>query len=148
VIQSREELLAQLRQAKDDAERAALVAKGHVLLDQSFFQLLDASAEQAARAGDADTVAIFQSLRAALPELKAAHEAQTRATLERAAALFTQIVSSPKPDQVLEQNRTKLDEAFFVVLGANIERARRQGQQEPARALELIGQLARTMRPA
>jgi hypothetical protein len=148
VIQSREELLAQLRQAKDDAERAALVAKGHVLLDQSFFQLLDASAEQAARAGDADTVAIFQSLRAALPELKAAHEAQTRATLERAAALFTQIVSSPKPDQVLEQNRTKLDEAFFVVLGANIERARRQGQPEPARALELIGQLARTMRPA
>jgi hypothetical protein len=148
VIQSREELLAQLRQAKDDAARAALVARGHVLLDQSFFQILDAAADQAARAGDADAAHSLYALRAALPGLKAAQETQVRADLDRAAALFTQIVSSPQPDQVLEQNRTRIDEAFFVVLGANIERARRQGQQEPVRALELIGQIARTMRPA
>lgn len=146
VIQSREELLAQLRQAGDDAERAALVARGHMLLDQSFFQLLDSAAAEAAQAGDSDAARSLATLRATLPGLKAAQEAETRAALERAAALFSQVVSSPKPDQVLEQNRAGLDEAFFMVLGANIERARRQGQPEPVRALELIGQLARTMR--
>lgn len=145
VIQSREELLAQLRQA-DDAERAALVAQGHVLLDQSFFQLLDSAAAEAAQMDDSAAARSLAALRATLPGLIAAHEAQTRAALERAANLFSQVVSSPKPDQVLEQNRAGLDEAFFMVLGANIERARRQGQPEPVRALELIGQLARTMR--
>ncbi|NNJ12728.1 hypothetical protein EKD04_020595 [Chloroflexales bacterium ZM16-3] len=146
VIQSREELLAQLLQTTDADARAALVARGHVLIDQSFFQLLDASIDQAAHAGDVSAAHALYVLRAALPGLMAEQEAQTRAALDRAAALFSQIVSSPQPDQVLEQNRAGIDEAFFVVLGANIERARRQGQQEPARALELIGQLARTMR--
>ncbi|GAB4431855.1 MAG: hypothetical protein OHK0015_18750 [Chloroflexi bacterium OHK40] len=144
-IQSREELLTHLRQARDGAERAALVAQGSMLLDARFFQLLDAAAEQAARDGDAAAAAVLQQLRIELPALKAASEAQVRAALERAAALVTQVVSAPHPDRVLAENRAGLDEAFFVVLGATIERARRQGAQEPLRALELIGQLARTI---
>lgn len=145
VIQDREELLARLRQAPDEATRAELVARAGALMDQSFFQLCAAAAEEASRAGDRAAVHDLDQLRASLRELKARHAAGERAALERAAALFAQVVDAPQPDQVLARNRANLDEAFFVLLGANLERARRQGQHEPARALELIGQLARAI---
>jgi CpXC protein len=144
VIQSREELLAQLSRA-DEADRPALVAQGLALLDTSFFQLLDAEADRAAASGDGAGARELVLLRASLLKLKAEQEAQTHANLQRAAALFAQVVGSPQPDQVLAENRAALDESFFVVLGANLERARRQGQSEPARALELIGQYARSV---
>jgi hypothetical protein len=144
VIQSREELLEKLQSAKD-SERAALVATGHVLLDQAFFQLLNAARDQAASTGDMATAKSLTDLSATVSKLKAAHAANSQAAMQRAAALFKAVVQSDTPDQVLERNVQDIDEAFFIVLGANIERARRQEQTEPARALELIGQLARTM---
>jgi translation elongation factor EF-Ts len=81
-------------------------------------------------------------LGAAVSNLTAAHEASSQAAMQRAAALFKEVVQSDTPDQVLKRKRQEIDEAFFVVLGANIERARRQGQDAPVRALELIGRLA------
>jgi hypothetical protein len=146
VIQSREELLEKLRSAANDSERAALVATGHVLLDQAFFQLLDAAGDQAASAGDTATARSLTELSTTVAQLKAAHEASSQAAMQRAAALFKAVVQSDTPDQVLKRSAQDIDEAFFIVLGAHIERARRQEQPEPARALELIGQLARTMR--
>jgi hypothetical protein len=141
VIQSREELLEKLQRA-DEAERAALVATGHVLLDQAFFQLLDAAKAQAIGRGDSGTYRSLDQLGAAIVTLKAAHDANSQASMLRAAALFKEVVQSEKPDQVLKRNHQEIDEAFFMVLGANIERARRQGQDAPVRALELIGRLA------
>jgi hypothetical protein len=145
VIQSREELLEKLQSAASDSDRAALIATGHMLLDQAFFQLLDAARDQAARTGDAATAQSLTELSARVSKLKATHDANNRAAMQRAAALFQAVVQSDTPDQVLKRNVQEIDEAFFIVLGANIERARRQEQAEPARALELIGQLARTM---
>jgi hypothetical protein len=145
-IQSREELLERLRRAQTDAERAELVATGHVLLDQTFFQLLNDAVEQARNAGDTTAVTQLKSLSAALYELKAEQAAKSQAALQKAAALFQAVVQADAPDKVLKQRINDVDESFFVVLGANIERARRQGQHEPVRALELIGQLARTLR--
>jgi|GEM_PF-2182397 len=140
VIQSREALLDQLRRADTQAERAALVASGHVLLDPSFFQQLDAAAE-----AQPETAQELHALRRELLELKAAHTAEHQAALDRAADLFRQVVQADTPDTALKRNLDSLDEAFFVLLGANIERARRQGQQEPALAMEQIGRLARTL---
>jgi hypothetical protein len=145
VIQSRDELLEKLQSAADDTERAALVATGHVLLDPPFFQLLDAARDHAERSGDPAKAQSLADLSAAVAALKAAHEANSRAAMQKATALFKAVVQSDTPDQVLKRKAQEIDEAFFIVLGANIERARRQGHAEPARALELIGQLARTM---
>jgi hypothetical protein len=145
VIQSREELLEKLQRATTDTQRAALVATGHVLLDQAFFQQLDAARGQAASSGDLPAARAFADLSATVSKLKAAHEASNQAAMRRAADLFKAVVQSDTPDQVLKQNSQALDQAFFIVLGANNERARRQQQAEPARALEMIGQLARTM---
>ena len=145
VIQSREELLEKLQSAANDSERAALVATGHVLLDQTFFQQLNAARDQAASNGDLATAKSLTDISATVSKLKVAHEANSQAAMQRAAALFKAVVQSDTPDQVLKRNVQQIDEAFFIVLGAHIERARRQEQTEPARALELIGQLARTM---
>jgi hypothetical protein len=145
VIQSREELLEKLQSANDDSERVALVATGHVLLDQAFFQLLDDARKQAASTGEMAKATALTDLSATVAKLKAAHAANSQVAMQRAAALFKAVVQSDTPDQVLKRNVQEIDEAFFIVLGANIERARRQQQTEPARALELIGQLARTI---
>src|SRR5215208_2191414 len=72
VIQSREELLEKLRSAANDSERAALVATGHVLLDQAFFQLLNAARDQAASTSDIATAKSLTELSATVSKLKAA----------------------------------------------------------------------------
>jgi hypothetical protein len=145
VIQSRDELLEQLRAAPDEQARAALVETGQVLLDPTFFQQLDARIAQAALHGDSAQARSLHELRDSIVALKAAQDARTQQAMRRAASLFSAVVQSEAPDKVLKRRLGEVDDAFFVVLGANIERARRQGQSEPVRALELIGKLARTM---
>jgi hypothetical protein len=147
-IQSREDLLEGLRRASSPKERAALVASGQMLLDESFFQLLNQAISEAQSAGDTATARQLQQLNTTIAELKAAEASKSQAALARAAALFQAVVQADAPDELLKERIADVDESFFVVLGANIERARRQGQQEPARALELIGQLARALQQA
>jgi len=116
-----------------------------VLIDQAFFQLLEAAKAQAIALGASAKYRAFDEIGATIAKLKTAHDASNQAAMQRAAALFKEVVQSDAPDQVLKRKRQDIDEAFFVVLGANIERARRQGQDAPARALELIGRLAQAV---
>jgi hypothetical protein len=145
VIQNREALLAQLLHAQSEEARTALVEQAAILIDQSFFQLLNADLEEASIAGDQATAANLRQLSNSLFELKAAQEAKERAAIQRAHMIFQAVVQSDKPDLVLRKNLNALDDSFFIVLGAHIERARRQGQQEPVQALEMIGKAARAM---
>lgn len=144
-IQSREQLFERLRNARNDRERAELVASGHFLIDQQFFALINSAVAQAVTIGDSVAVRQLKRLSAGIAELKRDQLARNQAALTNAANLFQAVVQSDTPDQVLQQRLDEVDEAFFIVLGANIERARRQGQNEPVRALELIGQLARSL---
>ena len=43
------------------------------------------------------------------------------------------------------QRLEEIDEAFFFVLKTNIEQARRQGQEEAAKTLEMLGNMAMAM---
>ena len=145
VVGSQEELLEKMENAADDQELEGLVAAGHTMLDYAFFQMLTAKIDQHTASGDTETARALKELRTKILDIKAVHEEQTQAMLEQAAELLKDVVQSGAPDQVLDQRLDEVNEAFFFVLNANIEEARRQGQEEPAKALEAIGNMALAM---
>lgn len=142
VLENQDELLEQLRAASSDEEIEGLVAAGHGLLDYGFFQKMTATIDQANKEGDTATASELRELRAKVLDIKAQHEEQSREALEKASDLLKAVLQSSRPDQVIDQKLDQIDEAFFFVLSANIEEARRQGQNETAQALEMVGNLA------
>ncbi len=144
-IQNQEDLLEKIQNAKDDRELESLIATGHALLDYTFFEKLTAKIDQATKNGDAKTAGTLRALRSDILDIKARFEEQSRAALEKASKLLQEILQSDRPDKALEQKLDEIDEAFFYLLQMNIEEARRQKQEEPARALEMIGNMAMSM---
>ncbi len=144
-LRSHEELLEKLQNAKNDEEFENWVAAGHALLDYSFFQKLTAQIDAAAKAADTKTVQDLKDLRSKVLEVKGSQEEQSRAALQKAADLLRKILQSSDPAQVLEKHLDHIDEAFFAILSANIQEARRQKQDQVAQAMEYVGNLAMSM---
>lgn len=145
VAQRQTQFLEHLREARNNEQRERLIADNYTLLDAAFFEQFTAKIDRAARAGDSTTANMLKALRSNILFLKTEYEKKTKAALEKGEELFKQIIQADDPDQVIKKNLADINESFFFVLGANIERARRQGQEEPARALEKIGQVAVTL---
>ncbi|MFN8459205.1 MAG: CpXC domain-containing protein [Anaerolineae bacterium] len=142
VAKRQEGLLEQLIEARNNQQRENLIADNYTLLDFAFFQQVAAKIDRAAQTGDAVTANSLKALRSNILFLKTEYEKKAKTALEKGEELFKQIIQSDQPDRVIKKNLEHLDESFFFVLGANIERARQQGQEEPAQALEKIGQVA------
>jgi hypothetical protein len=145
ILKNQDELLERLQNAQNDEEREALVSAGHPLLDYGFFQKLTAKIDQAAKSGDTKTAQQLKSLRTVVLSLKEKHEQQVQAALEKAANLLKEVLQSGQPDKVLEKKLDQIDEAFFYILNANIEEARRQGQNQAVQALETLGNITMAM---
>ena len=142
VVENQAQLFEKLQRAANNKEREQLVADGYSLLDFAFFQQLTEKIDRATESKDVETAHTLKQLRTDIIDLKTAFEQKSRAALEQGETLFREIIESEEPDQVMKKNISGIDESFFFVLGANIERARRQGQEEPAQAMEKIGQVA------
>lgn len=145
VIQSQQELLDRLISAKDEREREALITNGYGMLDYTFFQQLTSRIDEATQKGDTQTSKQLKDLRTLILDIKAQHEEQSRAAMEKAMNLLKAIMQSRQPDKLLQERLDELDDAFFFILRANIEEARRQGQEEAAKAMEMIGNMALAM---
>src|SRR5262245_2170212 len=145
VIQNQQELLERLLNAKDDREREALIASGHPMLDYAFFQQLTTKIDEATQKKDTQTAQQLKELRTFILDTKAKHEEQSRVALEKAVNLLRAVLQSSQPDKVLQEKLDEIDEAFFFVLRTNIEEVRRKGQEETAKALEMIGNMALAM---
>ena len=141
IIQDQNDLFEKLKNAPTKAARKPLVVVGFDLLDENFFKLLKAKLEEAA-AGSMAEQKVLRELRNDILELKAAHTKESQATLENAEALFKEVIQADTPAQVLKHKVDQLDETFFFVLGTNIAKARQHGQDGPAQALEMLGQVA------
>jgi hypothetical protein len=142
VAKRQDQFLEQLKEARNNQQRESLIAENYTLLDFAFFQQLTAKIDGAAKGGDTVTANTLKALRTNILFLKTEYEKKAKTALEKGEELFKQIIQSNEPDQVLQKNLDHINESFFFVLGANIERARQQGQEEPAQALEKIGQAA------
>ncbi len=145
VIQNQKDLLDRLIAAKDNREREALIANGHAMLDYTFFQQLTNQIDEAAKKGEVQIVKQLKDLRTFILDTKTKHEEQSRAALEKDVNLLKAILQSNQPDRLLQERLEEIDEAFFFVLKTNIEQARRQGQEEAAKTLEMLGNMAMAM---
>jgi hypothetical protein len=141
-IQGQEDLLEKLQGAENDEEFESLVAIGYPLLDYSFFQKLTAKIDEAAKAKDTKKAKDLTDFRSKILDVKARHEEKSQAALQKAAELLKEILQSGDPQKTLEQKLDDIDDAFFAILSANIQEARRQKQDQAAQTMGLIGNMA------
>jgi hypothetical protein len=144
VMKSQEELLEKLQLARTDQEFQSLVVAGQPFLDYGFFQQLTAKIDEATEQGDQTQADSLRNIRSRILETKAQVEANNKAALEAAGKLLEQLLQSRQPDKLLDENLDKLDDAFFFLLQANIQEAQKQGYNEAAQAMEMIGAIALT----
>ena len=142
VMQSQEELLGKLQNAQTDEEFEALIAAGQGFLDYGFFQQLTGKIDEAAKRGDNETAASLRNLRSRILDVKAQQEERSKAALEKAGKLLEEIFKSGQPEKIIDKKLDQLDDAFFFLIQANVEEARRQGQNEAAQAMEMVAAMA------
>jgi hypothetical protein len=135
---TREELLTRLQSAQSDEEFEALVSLGRPLLDYAFFQSLTAQIEAAPDAARADQL---KALRTKILDISAKQDDEARAMMQRANELLRTILRAEDPQAVARQHLDEINDAFFVVLSANIQRAEAENRQDLAQALKQLADM-------
>jgi hypothetical protein len=135
---TREELLTRLQAAQTDEEFQALVAAGRPLLDYAFFQNLTAQLEAAPNAETADQM---KALRTRILDTTARQDEEARTTMERARDLLQAILQSDDPQAVARERLDEVDDAFFVILSANIQRAEAENRKDIVQALRQLADM-------
>jgi hypothetical protein len=130
---TREELLSRLQAAESDEEFDALVAVGRPLLDYAFFQNLTGQIEAAS---DAESASQLKALRTRVLDATAKQDEEAQARMQQASELFKTILQADDPQATAREHLDEIDDAFFVVLSANIQHAESENHEEAARALQ------------
>jgi hypothetical protein len=137
-----------LRYAGDEQRLQALVGLIRPLLDYQFFQDLTAEIAKAP-AADRDR---FEATREALLAFTSMVDQQAQAAVAEAVSLLQEILASPEPDAVIEENLLYLDNTFMQVLTANIQEATRRNDLNASSRLKdvyqrVMGALSANMPP-
>jgi len=147
-IQARNELLAALREepnrdkllellieAPDRETREMLVAFGRPMLDYLFFQNLTSEIDAAA---DQEKKERLKSLRQEILDTRDRLDEEAQALYESRAALLRDLLTSDDPQELARRRITEIDEPFLNVLGANLQQAHNQEDEEALEALRGI----------
>jgi predicted transcriptional regulator len=132
---TREELLSRLESTQADEDFEELVAAGRPLLDYAFFQNLTSQIETA---DDPDRAAPLKSLRARILDAVARQDEEARARMQAAANLLKKILEARDPEAAIREHIDQVDDAFFLVLSANIQRAKEENREDVAQALQQV----------
>ncbi len=103
-----------------------MVATNRPLLDYQFFMHLT----QRAEAADAPTKQQLLALRKQVVELTDEMDRHAEQAMRRAAEQLQTLLQAPDIDAKIQEMYNDLDEAFLVVLSANLEQAEAQGYDE------------------
>ncbi|MFN8482170.1 MAG: CpXC domain-containing protein [Anaerolineae bacterium] len=112
------------------------VAANRPLLDYTFFQTLTGRIEAAEGTGDVEEAARLKTLRQRILDASETVDREMEASLRHGANLLAQILESHDPQQVIQEHLEEIDDAFLLVLSANINQAHQDGKTEIAEALE------------
>jgi hypothetical protein len=135
---TREELLARLQAAQSDEEFEELIAAGRPLLDYAFFQGLTAQMEAA---GDPESTARLKALRSRILDTTARQDEEARTAMKHAADLLNAMLKAEDPQTFARQHLDEIDDAFFTILSANIQRAEAEKRDNMSQALHRIGDM-------
>jgi hypothetical protein len=136
-----DDLLEKLQNAATDEEFEEWTAAGHEFLDYQFFQKLTAQIDNATQTGNQQKAQTLKALRTKILDTKGRQEETSRLAFQKSAQLLKDILQSNDPPKILEERLDEIDEAFFSILSANIEEARRQKQDQIAEAMEMLGNM-------
>ena len=131
----RDKMLELLLEAPDKASREMLIAFGRPLLDYLFFQNLtskiDATDDEAEKERLTD-------LRREILDTRDRLDEEAQALYESRAALLRELLTSEDPKETARRRITEIDEAFLNVLGANLQQARKQEDDQALEALREV----------
>ncbi len=120
----------------DDKAFLQVVAVNRPRLDYLFFQHLTNQIDAATVAGDTAKAERLTSLRERALAANEAVDREMQASLRQGASLLQTILESDDPQQAVQEHLEEIDDAFLLVLSANIQQAHEQGQTDIAQALE------------
>lgn len=134
-VKTFDELLNILLGAESQQELQAMVATNRAVFDYGFFQQITDHIETAQQAGDSDRAGELLQLRQNVLAAAETVDRATEAALQNAAQRLQDILSADDPHTAVQEQLDEIDEAFLVVLAANIGQAEEQGHQEIAGTL-------------
>jgi hypothetical protein len=135
---TRERLVQLLVDAEDEIAREALVVIGQSLLDYAFFQELTKRIEQTA---DSTERKRLEELRSDVMEVRQRMQEQAQRVVEARGNLLRDLTLTEQPELLLRRRIADLDEIFFGILGAEIERAESSGNTAVSERLKQIWQM-------
>jgi len=135
---TRDELLTRLQTTESDEEFEMLVTAGRPLLDYAFFQNLTAQIESTQ---DSDGAAQLKALRSRILDTTAKQDEQARITMQQAADLLGAILKADDPQAIARQRLDEINDAFFMVLSANIQRAEAENRKDMVQALQQVANM-------
>ena len=130
-----------LAEAPDDALEQ-LIAEYRPAIDYGFFEAWTDRIEQAEQAGDTAAAEQLTARRSQILELVEQMDRQAQELFEAGATVLQSIADADDTIEALRANREKIDEAFFLVLQANLAAAERAGNTPALERLHEIEQLA------
>ena len=125
--------------AADPDEAGAIAVAARPLLDYAFFQTLTERMETAQREGRADEARRLSELREALLALTERLDQEAQAALEQATALLRELLGSEDPERFIRDRLNEFDDAFFIVLGANLKAAEEAKREDVRQRLQQLG---------
>jgi mannitol/fructose-specific phosphotransferase system IIA component (Ntr-type) len=137
----REELLERAQAASSEEELAELVTWYRSGVDYLFFQMLSERIERARREDREEEAERLEALRGRLLALTERLDEQSRQELENAAGLLRRLLAAPEPESFVRAHLQEFNEAFFIVLGANLQAADEAGDERARERLRQIGTL-------
>jgi hypothetical protein len=138
---TREELLEELLSATSEQELTRLVAWYRSGVDYQFFQTLTQRMELAEQEGQEEQARRLRDLRETLLQITERMDAESRAALEQAAGLLRQLLEAEEPEAFIRQHLPEFDDAFFIVLGTNLQAAAEAGRGDLSDRLKELGGL-------
>lgn len=135
------QIIDQLADAPDDALEQ-LIAEYRPALDYSFFEAWTERIDQAEQAGDSATAGRLSARRTLIVQTVERMDKQAQELFEAGASVLREILQAPDTAAALRANREKIDEAFFLVLQANMVAAERAGNSAAIEQLGAIERLA------
>jgi hypothetical protein len=139
---TRERLVQVLQEAKSDEELQELVGLGRPLMDYGFFQDITAQIEDAEVKGDKEHAKALGRLRTKVVAITEAMDVEAKETINKAADLVRDALKADDLDAYLREHLNEINEAFFVVLSANLQAAEKEGHADAAEKLAHVGEVA------
>jgi hypothetical protein len=127
----------------DEAGLPEAIADHRPVLDYAFYEALTERIDQAHAAGDAEAATRIEARRDLIRDTAEQMDREAQEIFNRAAQTLQAVLEADDTRAALVEQREQLDEAFMLVIGANLQHAARAGDQQTAERLMEIERLTR-----